>query len=523
MIKQKEENFYDFVYKIFYKFSRTKPEDIGLVFSKDIVYPMLEFNPHLQMSVPLPKLIDKKYAFLGMLFENTEQGLTSLWSLFLATTYHLAAHAAVSTYSDYEEWGKNKNEDIRWQVIDFIEDTKVRKYISDADGELWHNIENVELKLAEHLQVKKPAEKSLAKNSYFEEDRKNLEVIKNRLLASIENNDKVATGLANFLYANQTLLSETPLLPCHEHHKLNWLLKFEKTGPNLEPFGIFEEQVMMLYELWQKDEQAKSRLLRRYKNHFKNLNFDKIVIPAGDLHHFAKIKSDKNSLIRRIYQQIVVFNMMDDYKICEVGNLDMQMAIQAIALEGATNEVFENDEFRRGEEAWVILVDNSASMRLRFEEIKEFVVCLTESANVLTKKEDAWALYSFDNNFQILKDFKERYNQEVQARIGALQSGGLSLLPDAIELAAKLLSEDERDRKHIFVVTDGHPSGYDRIQEAFSKAVTKTDVYGISLVAIGVSKGVTRIFKNSVRGSDLKRLVSKFISVYRTVSAASDM
>lgn len=524
MMSQKEENFYEFAYKIFYKFSRTKPDQVGLVFSMDAVYPTLEFNSHLQVSIPLPKQIDKKYAFEGMLFENTCHGMTSMWSLFLATLYHLAAHAAVSSYLEYEEWKKNKTEDLCWQVIDFIEDLKVRKYITDTDGELWRNIERIELKLSESSQVKKPAGKALIKNSqYYEKDKKKLKVIKDRILASIENNDKSAMGLANFLYSNQLLLSDGQLLPCHEHRKPQWFLKFDKIGPILEPFGEFEGVVKKIYELWQKDEQVKERILSRYRKHLKNLNFDKIVVPAGDLHRFAQMRADKMSLIRRIHQQTVVFNLMDDSKICETGFLDMQMAIQAIALEGGTNEVFENDELRRGEEAWVILIDNSASMRLRFAQIKEFVVCLTESANVLTKKDDAWALYSFDNNFQILKDFRERYSQEVQARIGALKTGGLSLLPDAIELAAKLLAADPRDRKHLFVVTDGHPSGYERIQEAFAKAVTKTDIYGISLVAIGVSKGVTRIFKNSVRGSDLNRLVSKFISVYRTVSASSDM
>ncbi len=61
--------------------------------------------------------------------------------------------------------------------------------------------------------------------------------------------------------------------------------------------------------------------------------------------------------------------------------------------------------------------------------MKEFVVCISESANELTGKSNAWALYSFDNNFQIIKDFNERYNKEVQARIGSLETGGLSLMP----------------------------------------------------------------------------------------------
>ena len=195
------------------------------------------------------------------------------------------------------------------------------------------------------------------------------------------------------------------------------------------------------------------------------------------------------------------------------------MAIQAIASEGTSNEIFERDELRRGEEAWVILVDKSASMSLRFDELKEFTVCVSESANDLTGKHDAWALYSFDSNFHILKDFKEKYNQEVQSRIGAIENGGLSLLPDAIDLANRVLAEDPRERKYIFVITDGSASGYGRIQDAFSKLVKKIDVSGVTLIAIGVSKGATRNFRNSARGKDLKTLVAKFITAYRSASS----
>src|SRR5713226_8544727 len=80
---------------------------------------------------------------------------------------------------------------------------------------------------------------------------------------------------------------------------------------------------------------------------------------------------------------------------------------------------------------------------------------------------------------------------------------------------ARVLSEDPRERKFLFVITDGHPSGYDRIQEAFSKIVKKTEISGITLVGIGVTKAITSKFRNNARGTDLKELVIKFITAYR--------
>jgi len=521
MIIQKEENFYEFSYQLFYEFAHAKPEQVGLILSKEIVYPLLEHGSRLKISIPLPRLINGKYAFEGLLFENTERGRISLWSLFLATAYHLASHAAVSSYSSYEEWKKGKDPGTSWQIIDFIEDIKVRKYISCASDEILQNIERIESEISQCMQEKKPAGEHLGKNPhYLREDMKKIDAVSERILASQGNNYDVAR-IADFLHSNQSLFAGAQELPCREHHKDRWFMKFEKNGPNLEPTGMFAEQARTMDKLWQVDEQSKARLFRTYQKCFKGLNFDRVVVPTGHLQNFEQIKSDNVSLLRRIRQQTLVLNLMDDSKICEIGHVDLQMAVQAIASEGVTTDIFENDELRRGDEAWVILIDTSASMRLRFEKIKEFLVCIAESANDLTGKHDAWALYGFNNNFQILKDFKERYTVEIQARIGDLQTGGLSLLPDAIEVALRVLAADPRDRKHIFVITDGHPAGYDKIHDAFSKTVKKAEIYGISLIAIGVSKTVTRVFKNSVRGSDLKRLVSKFISVYRSVS--SDM
>ena len=76
-------------------------------------------------------------------------------------------------------------------------------------------------------------------------------------------------------------------------------------------------------------------------------------------------------------------------------------------------------------------------------------------------------------------------------------------------------------KKFIFVITDGHATGYDEIHETFTKLVKKVNVSDITLVAIGVSKKVSKTFKINAQGHDLKTLVTKFITAYRTCS--SDM
>ena len=519
-----DENFYDYVYRLFYGFSHVKPEQAGLAFSKNNTYPILLPKSNNQTVIlSLPRKIGDDYVFLGLLFANTDEGRQNLWALFLATLYHLAAHATMSDYSNYEEWKKNKTEDLSWLVIDFIEDIKIQKFIEHNDPEIWKNIYEIESKIEEYVTklTKKNHNSKDPKMYHKNEDDKTLELVKSRILGCDDEDKKELVSIANFLYNNRHLLNHM-LLPTREHHEATWSLRFENCAPTLDFFGIFKEQVVKLDELWQSDELAKARLLRRYKKHLKNLHFDNVTIPPGNLQGFTQIKSKTIPMLRRMRQQLrMVTNLTDDPRIDQIGYVDMQMAIQAIASEGQSNDIFEHDEPRRREEAWVVLVDKSASMNLRNHELLEFVVCIAESANELTGKHDAWALYSFDTNFQILKDFKEKYNQEVQARIGSIGNGGLSLLPDALEMANRMLNEDPREKKYIFLITDGHPSGYDKIREAFTKTVKKTDISDTTLISIGVSKRATRILRNNVRGRDLKTLVSKFITAYKT--ASSDM
>ncbi len=516
----REENFYEFAYRIFYKFAEVSPENFGIIFSKNSIYPIFESIHNPYVIIPLPKLVNEKFVYEGMVFDNTPQGRQSLWALFLATLYHIASHAAVSSYQKYQKWTRRKTPEICWQVIDHIEDILADRYLHHKDKEIWQNIIDIEKRILENNKTKTTS----SSNDSFPSIYKNNKIasMADDLIKNIGQDgfEKNVLSLATQLYQNRVLIQK-PILPFQEHHTRYWSPKTEQPGPALKPVGVFEEQVIQLDDLWEENERIKNNILRRYKKHLKGLNFDAVVIPPGNIQAYERMKSKTLPMLRRIRQQLrLIANLTDDPKIDEIGYIDMQMAIQAIASEGATTEIYERDELRRGEEAWVILMDKSASMSLRFDLLQEFAVTVSESANELTSKSDAWAFYTFDNRFYILKDFKERYGQEIKARIGTIDHGGLSLLPDAIELAGRVLAEDPRERKFIFVITDGHPSGYEKIQEAFSKTVKKTEMAGITLIGIGVTKTITRKFRNNARGTDLKQLAVKFITAYKAASSA---
>jgi len=516
-MKEKESSFLELAESIFYNFSQIKPGGLNLIFSKRTIFPVLKYDSKLEITIPLPRKQNDKYLFEGMLYGDNFNERQNLWCLFLTTIYHLAAHACVSRYSTYDSWKRSKTEDVCLRVIDYIEDISIERYISHTDSEIWQNMQNIERRLMS--KTRRNASKSLNVENPKIFGLSNEEKIKKIRTNMMSKNDDVIL-FANLLYKNREILSRE-IMPYCERHDLQQMLETGQKSPDFEPHGSFQENAVKLDNLWLKDEQLKLKILGKYKKNLKDLNFDSVVIPRGNFYNFLQIKEKVSPLLRKIHQQMrMVGNNLDDPRTDERGYLNMQMVIQSMASESQSVDVFERDEIRRVEEAWVILIDNSASMGLRFEQIKEFTVCISEAANDLAGKSDAWALFSFDNNFKILKDFEEKYDHEVQARIGSLKNNGLSLLPDAIELARRMLLNDARERKYIFLITDGHPSGYEKINQHLIKITKKLDASNVLLIAIGVSKSTSKRFRNNVRGSsNVGQLVAKFITAYKAVSS----
>ena len=509
MMKEKGTSFLELAEDIFYNFSQIKPGSMNLIFTKKILFPVIKHDSELKIIIPLPRKLNGKYLFEGMMFDDESDSRRDLWCLFLATIYHLAGHACVSRYSIYSSWKKSKTEDVCLRVIDYVEDTSVERYISHTDSEIWGNMKNIDLKLM-----------STIRKNHIKLFRLFNEAKIAKIRTSMMDKKDESILFANLLYKNRDLLPKE-ILPYNERHDVQQMLKPATRSPNFEPRGLFQENAVKLDELWLEEERFKSKILGKYEKNLKDLNFGAIVIPQGNFHNFLQIKERISPLLRRIRQQIqMVGNLLDETKMDDMGYLNMQMAIQSIASESQSIDVYERDEIRRVEEAWVILIDNSVSMSFRFDQIKEFTICIVEAANDLVGKSNAWALFSFDNNFQILKDFEEKYDHEVQARIGSLENNGLSLLPDAIELSRRVLAADPRERKYIFLVTDGYPSGYEKINQHLAKIGKKLDASGISLIAIGVSKSTSKRFRNSVHeSSNLGQLVAKFITAYKTISS----
>jgi len=283
----------------------------------------------------------------------------------------------------------------------------------------------------------------------------------------------------------------------------------------------FKTTIKKLNFLYYEEKENLKNILHKIRKNVFGLNFEEIILPTEDIYEYFKLKEKNKKIIKKIREQIrSVLNNSEDPQTNFYGEIDMELAIQAISSHTEKYaEVFNKTEEQRIEETWAILIDNSASLRLRFEQVKDFMLCLAEASDELTGPSGSWGLYSFDQKFSILKDHKGKYNQDVKARIGGLQSGGLSYTPDAILLAGRMLAKNPADLKHLFVFTDDFPIGIWNYDKKVYLAIKEVEIMGVEIIGIGLSANISKYFTESCWGVNIRDLVDKFIKIYRRNSS----
>lgn len=514
-----QQTFLDIIYKIFYDTAQKDFKDVQLILSEKLNSPSIQFTPEIVVKIPIPRKTPEGTIYSGYFFPDTTEEQTTAWGLFLSTVYHLAAHVAVSRYSLYENWMKNKSPHVFWKVIDFIEDNAVEKYLSSTDPETWRNISYITNQYRKNYQHQE--KKSFSSNL----GTKMINSIKQEMQGEIlqcfdkEHQNNVLKWASN-LYQNQRILPEvTPFF--HEQHFNNQSLILKQNKIQFLPSGKFQNTIKKLNFLYLEEKERLEHVLHSIRKDLFGLNFDDIILPNEDIYSFFQLKEKNKKIIKKIREQIrQVLNNSEDPNTNFYGEIDMELAIQAIASHSERYaEVFYKSEEQRIEETWAILIDNSASLRLRFEPVKDFMLCLAEASDELTGPAGSWGLYSYDQKFSILKDHKGKYNQDVRARIGGLHSGGLSYTPDAILLAGRMLAKNPADLKHLFVFTDDFPTGLWNYDKKLYLAIKEVERLGIEVIGIGLSSNIQKYFTDSCYDQDIRGLVDKFVKIYRMKSS----
>ena len=514
-----QQTFLDIIYKIFYDTAQRDFKDVRLLLSEDFSFPSIQFEPTIEVKIPVPKKTDNGIVYSGYFFKDTPEELITAWSFFLATVYHLASHIAVSNYSLYDGWMKNKTPRIFWRVIDFIEDDAVDRYLLSTNPDIWDNLSRIRNSHDKYHRFDK--NKS---NIGLKLGSKTINSIKQKMSHETlqrfdKEHEKNVIGWASELYKNQySLQYESPLY--YEQHSSKQSLILEKNKIEFTPSGKFETTIKKLTFLYLEEKDRIENILHKIRKDVVGLNFDGIILPKEDIYEYFKLKEKNKKILKKIREQIrTVYNNSEDPQNNFYGEIDMELAIQAISSHSEKYaQVFNKTEEQRIEETWGILIDNSASLKLRFEQVKEFMLCLAEASDELTGPSGSWGLYSYDQKFSILKDHKGKYNQDARARIGGLYSGGLSYTPDAILLAGRMLASNPADLKHLFVFTDDFPTGLWNYDTKLSTAIKEVERLGIEVIGIGLSSNISQYFSDSCWGYDLRDLVDKFVRIYRMKS-----
>ena len=515
-----QQTFLDIIYKIFYDTAQRDFKDVQLILSEKFNVPSIEFDPQTVVKVPIPRKTTEGTIYCGVFFPDTIEEQATAWGLFLSTIYHLAGHVAVSRYSVYSDWKKNKTPRIFWKIIDFIEDNAVEQYLSSTNPDIWDNISRINREYQksyklEDKQLKYAANLGTKKLNLIKQEMKGKELG----CFDVKHQENVLRW-ATYLYKNQQIISEKPPI-FYEQHISNPSLILKQNKMDFLPSGKFDNTIKKLSYLYLEEKERIETILHNIRKDVFGLNFDEIVLPNEDIYAFFQLKEKNKKIIKKIREQIrQVVNNSEDPQTNFYGEIDMELAIQAIASHSERYaEVFYKSEEQRIEETWGILIDNSASLRLRFEPVKDFLLCLAEASDELTGPAGSWGLYSYDQKFSILKDHKGKYNQDVRARIGGLKSGGLSFTPDAILLAGRMLAKNPADLKHLFVFTDDFPTGLWNYDQKLYLAVKEVERMGIEVIGIGLSSNIQKYFSDSCWGYDIRKLVDEFIRIYRRKSS----
>lgn len=512
---------------IFDKVVGISDKEIDFHVTKQIEYAKLEYGKNIQVTIPSPLVFRKKYFLEGNVFSDYDEYTNSIWSLYLSTIYHVGAHVRISNYSQYDSWMKDKVHEKCWNVINFVEDAKVENYLEKTYPEIWQHMTMIKMLYDTYYDNEihknlKYSREVFSKYSGLENSKKawRKKVIETLLHLS-DHSVKQITPFLDFLYNNQQLLPKIHYPFCdRQYYK-----KYQKGIPDMliPSKPELQNTIDDLNESWIKEALLELQQLERYQKLGKDSNFDEIEISTENFGEFMRITNTNASDLKRLRNTLRTISFyVDSPAFEEIGLIDMPSAVQRVGSQNDEIEIFEQDIPRKESENWVVVFDNSSSMKLRFEEMKKFIICLGETAEAINRDGGKWGLYSFNNKFLIVKDHKESYNQKVKARIGGLQSSGLSLIADAVDMGAKILQHDNRSaNKYLIVISDGKSSGYDQDNKDVLRALNLAKKQKIHLIGIGIPHELRKPFAFTIDYTTTKKSVKKFIDSYTALVQTS--
>ncbi|MEM2780875.1 MAG: vWA domain-containing protein [Candidatus Bathyarchaeia archaeon] len=509
-----------------------------------------------------PKKLDNNHvAFQGLRFNlQNPTHRKIVWYLFKASVYHMSLHALLSDLTVYSKWARGKQLNLATFVVSLVEDAIIDKNLREHFG--WMLPETVYANVISYLRMKRveelPNDISRAMSSILL--RYNLGKVKGAVESDLQVDVEAITSIlqriggkpavnekidyANKIYDALTVYGqafEVPSLLHTESHGTNDMFYGEQIPREEEIQPLLAEvlqaagresanklnlenegEAHRAISSWLEHENVRLKILKEYIEAGKNTQFEDFTFPVEDYAEFQRRKELLGSPARRILHQLRLLKNIsgEDFK-QESGFIDLQEAIQVIASKSQRTDIFVREELQTREDAWSILIDASQSLNMFKGEVKGIALCLAEVARLLILNQNSWGMYAFNNKFYIIKDFSERYDARVRARIGGLTHGGFTYLPDAILLAAQALKGRLEEARVLVVVSDFFPAGYDDAEEKLKEVIKKVERMGVGIIGIGVnSSAVKRYIRTSCVVESPYDLIKKFTRAFIEFSAS---
>lgn len=277
------------------------------------------------------------------------------------------------------------------------------------------------------------------------------------------------------------------------------------------------------FNTWLTQEEREQRMLKKLEDALAWTRFKSVSFPREDITTYLHAKDMVRGTIRRLLNKLsIAKDALDEDAGKLYGEMDLPAVVQMMTSGTPRLDVFKRNEYLKSSYAWSLLFDASASMKVKGEYGRALAICVAEAAKELLKDPASWSFYAFSDQLYVLKDANEAYSRRVRARIGGLKFGGLTYMPDAIQVAGETLAKRFDDQKFLIVMSDGWPYGYKGIPMALSQTVMDLERKGVLVIGIGIETGrMENFFRRSATIYEQRDLVKKFANLYIRTSEAA--
>ncbi len=277
-----------------------------------------------------------------------------------------------------------------------------------------------------------------------------------------------------------------------------------------------DAEALQAFNSDQQQKEKRAKILERISPLLGWTRFKGVSFPDEDYTQYLRAKSLVPGASRRLLEALrAALNLLDEDPRQEMGQLDLAAVIQAMAAHKPATDVFNLDEYLKQSFAWSIVFDCSSSMQVKGEYGRALAIAVAEAARELMTDPTSWTLFGFSDRLYVLKASNESYSQIVRARIGGLKFGGLTYIPDAVQIAGKMLAKRFEEQRALIVISDGWPYGYANMPISLQQTVEDLIKKNVLVIGLGVeTKRMSNFFKLTTSVYTQKDIVQKFPRVF---------